>query len=152
MKRSFLKRKGTSETAKLKDEIQAVVREIVILRDGGCILRPYRHCGGDLGSGAVIQADHLISRSNSATYADSRLVVCVCRPCHAWKSLGSNLRKNEYDDLVKKILLPERVRLWERCEKESWRPSPKGKYDWKLSLIALNQELKKLQEGLVSDY
>jgi hypothetical protein len=49
-----------------------------------CILRNIRHCGGEPGftfledgviGKVVLQADHLITRANSATYADSRLVV-----------------------------------------------------------------------------
>jgi len=43
--------------------------------------------------GVVLLADHLITRANSATFADSRLVVCVCKSCHAFKSLGSNRHK-----------------------------------------------------------
>ena len=74
MRKTFLKTKGTSEISQLKREIQRLLREIVIKRDGGCILRNIRHCGGVLGE-AILQADHLISRSNSATFADHRLVV-----------------------------------------------------------------------------
>jgi len=39
MKRSALCIKGISETAELKQEIQDLVRAIVIIRDGGCLLR-----------------------------------------------------------------------------------------------------------------
>jgi hypothetical protein len=139
MKRSYLKRKSKSETALLKDEIQATVRKIVIKRDGGCILRDIRHCNGLPDTpGVVLQADHLISRSHAGTFADPRLIVCVCRSCHGWKSLGSNLRKAEYDRLVRTILPPDRVALWDRAEQNSWKPS---KVDWKLELIALKQQL-----------
>lgn len=154
MKRTPLKRKATnplkrtkiclvghSTTSDLKKEIQALLRQIVIKRDNGCILRSKRFCGGEIGM-AVLQADHLITRSNSATYADSRLVVCVCRPCHAWKSLGGNLRKNQYDALVKTLLPKDIVSLWEKCEEDSWRPQRTGAYDWKIAKIALEQELK----------
>jgi hypothetical protein len=136
---------GVSDTADLKKEIQALVREIVIKRDGGCILRNKRRCGGDIGF-AVLQADHLITRANSATFADTRLIVCVCRSCHAWKSLGSNNRKAEYDALVKTILPADRVALWERCERDSWRPVRTGVYDWKVAIVALKQELRKMGE------
>ena len=134
---------GKSDTATIKREIQAVLRDIVMLRDRGCILRGERSCGGELGAiGVVLQADHLISRNNSATYADSRLVVCVCRKCHYWKSAGSNLRKAQYDELVKTILPESRVKLWEKCEKDSWRVT---KMDWVLELVALKQQLAKMQ-------
>ena len=56
-----------SDTNDSKDNIQALARQIVIKRDGGCILRnmlyrDFLQCGGP------IQADHLITRANSATY------------------------------------------------------------------------------------
>jgi hypothetical protein len=31
------------------------------------------------------QADHLTTRANSATYADTRLIVCACKGAHGWK-------------------------------------------------------------------
>lgn len=145
MKRSKLRVVGHSTTAEIKKEIQATLRQIVIARDGGCILRRVRMCGGDIGQ-SVLQADHLITRSNSATFADVRLVVCVCRGCHGWKSLGSNLRKAQYDELVKRILPKETVDLWERCERDSWMPVRTGSTDWKMALIVLKQELKKYQD------
>jgi hypothetical protein len=37
---------GKSDTAQCKSAIQAELRRIVIARDGGCILRTVRHCGG----------------------------------------------------------------------------------------------------------
>jgi hypothetical protein len=118
-----LRSKGISIVATIKDSIQAWLRAIVIKRDGGCILRNVRYCNGlpDI-PGVVLQADHLVTRSNSATFADSRLVVCLCRPCHAWKSLGGNQRKAQYDALVRTLLPADRVELWDRCEKDSWRP------------------------------
>ena len=116
-----------------------------MIRDGSCILNGIR-CNAVVGmSGIVFQADHLITRANSATYADSRLVVLVCKSCHGWKSVGSNRNKAEYDELVKSILPPERVALWERCEEESRRPHRKYTSDWKLAKLALEQELKKYE-------
>lgn len=142
---------GHSTISEQKAEIQALLRKIVMLRDRGCILRMERNCGGELDTpGVVLQADHLITRANSATYADPRLVVCLCRRCHGWKSLGSNLRKAEYDALVKTILPEARVKLWEQCEKDSWRPNPKRSYDWALEIVALRQELEKLKLGITA--
>lgn len=140
MKRSRLRLAGKSTVSEMKRTIQFLAREIVIKRDGGCILRKYRHCNDH-----VLQADHLITRSNSATYADTRLIVCVCRSCHAWKSLGGNLRKGQYDALVKTILPKERVELWERAEQDSWRPTPMRSNDWLLSIVALNKEIHDLR-------
>lgn len=122
-----MRRKAITESAQTKDRIQALLRQIVIHRDGGCILRNHRFCEGlPNHPSIVLQADHLITRGNSATYADPRLVVCLCRNCHGWK----HWHKEEYDALVKTILAPERVALWETCEKDSWRPHRYYASDW----------------------
>lgn len=140
LKRTRIRVKGISTVAQIKDDIQDWLRAIVMKRDQGCILRMYR-CGNELDmSGVVFQADHLVTRANSATYADTRLVVCVCKGCHAWKKW----HKEEYDDLLREILPKERVKLWDKCEKDSWRPTHKVSYDWNLELTALKQEAKKL--------
>ena len=132
-----LAKKGKSEAALLKEDIQAMVRAIVIARDGGCILQDGNtpRCNGYNKKGELIlQADHLITRANSATYADTRLIVCVCKGHHGWK----NWHKNEYDAAVREILPPDRLALWEKAEKMSWKPA---KMNWKLELAALKQEL-----------
>jgi len=158
MKRGKLRIKGVSSTADLKDEIQSTARQIVIIRDGGCILRNYTGlqttpfgnvivppCNGYRKDGEMIlQADHLLTRSNTATYADTRLIVCVCKGHHGWKSVGSNLRKDQYDAVVKTILPKQRVDLWERCERERWQTRSGPKTDLKLELLALKQQLQNL--------
>lgn len=143
LKKSVLRKLGKSPASVIKREIQRLLREICLKRDKGCILRSVR-CGAVLGDrGVVWQADHLLSRSNAATYGDPRLVTLVCKSCHAWKSLGSNLRKSEYDRLVRSILLPERVKLWDLAEIEAGRY--KGvKVDWLLTELALKKELELL--------
>lgn len=151
LKRTKLSVVGHSETSEQKQEIQSLLLQIVILRDGGCILRGfYWHtCNGFANDGhLILQADHLITRSNSATFADSRLVVCVCKGAHGWKSVGSNARKSEYDEIVKSILPKERVDLWVKCERDSWRIT--SKMDWKLEIANLRQILKKLQNDILS--
>ena len=150
MMRTTLRVQGISDTATIKREIQYVAREIVIARDGGCVLRDLHYdgipeCNGYANNGQLIlQADHLVTRSNSATFADTRLIVCVCKGHHSWKSLGSNARKKEYDELVR-TLVPERVKLWDECERDSWRPHRTGVYDLKLQLAALKQEWRQMQ-------
>lgn len=147
-RRKKLRLVGHSTVADQKKEIQRLVREIVIIRDGGCIFRDkvWHNCTGWAKDGhLILQADHLISRSNSATFADTRLIVCVCKGIHGWKSVGANLRKAQYDEMVREILPTDRLKLWERCEKDSWRPTRTGASDWKLAIISLNQELNKLK-------
>jgi hypothetical protein len=120
MKKTKLRVKGISTTAELKRDIQALVREIVIIRDGGCILRDKRcHVtarveNNKVISDTVIQADHLVTRANSATFADTRLIVCICKGCHAWK----HWNEKEYDNLVKTVLPKDRLELWEKAEKD----------------------------------
>lgn len=141
LRRTKLRLVGQSDTAKLKREIQALVRDIVIKRDGGCIFRnqPWHHCNGFANDGhLILQADHLVTRGNSATFADTRLIVCLCKGAHGWKSVGSNLRKDQYDVIVRKVLPPERVALWDMAEQTRFTPQ---KMDWKLVKLSLTQEL-----------
>ncbi len=141
MKRTKIRLVGHSTVSDLKKEIQSLVREIVMIRDGGCILRFVRNCGGEIRQ-AVMQADHLISRANSATFADTRLIVCLCRPCHGG---FKQWHKEQYDALVKSILPKETVALWDKCQQDSWRVSKKGAYDWNIEIVALKQELARIK-------
>ena len=146
MKRTKLNIKGHSSTAQIKERIQYLVREIVIKRDKGCIFKKEKGhiCTGFAKDGhLILQADHLLSRSNSATFADTRLIVCVCKGIHGWKSVGNNLRKAQYDERVKKLLPKERVKLWEKCEQDVHAHRTK-KMDWQMELVALEMELNNL--------
>lgn len=148
MKRTKLRVKGISTPAQLKNDIQALVREIVIIRDGGCIFRneSWHNCNGFAKDGhLILQADHLVSRSNAGTFSDTRLIVCVCKGAHGWKSVGNNLRKKEYDERVRAILSPERVELWDRAEAEN-HAHKTHKMDWAMEKLALERELAKLKE------
>lgn len=144
LKRSILRQLGKSPASLAKQRIQVLLREICMKRDKGCILASVR-CRTYMGDiGVVWQADHLISRGNSATYGDSRLVVLICKGCHGWKSVGSNLRKKEYDTLVRRILPPAQVALWDMAEADSHRAH---KMDWQLVEICLQKELLELENG-----
>ena len=138
--RKPLRKKSKNPASQAKERIQALLREIVIARDKGCILRFIRKCGGEVGE-AVLQADHLVTRANSATFSDSRLVVCICRNCHGWKRWW----KEEYDELVKTILPKERVTLWERAEKERKTHKPHQGINWNTEEAYLKQELRKYE-------
>lgn len=152
LKRTPLRRKSKSDTALIKDEIQRVLREIVMLRDGGCVFRhyeneitpQYRHCGGYRKDGELIlQAEHLHTRSNMASFADSRLVVCICKLHHIFYKPQHG---DEYYRIVKKHIGGERAKLLQAVQ-DDWKPH---KVDLKMELIALNQELKKLQNASLS--
>lgn len=165
MKRSWikksskpLKKRGTSETSVLKEKIQELERKIVIIRDGGCVLRTLQGksiqgvnipmCNGYRNDGEMIlQADHLITRSNSGTFADTRLIVCLCKGHHGWKSVGSNLRKEQYDTVLKTILPKDRLELWEEWERKKYEPYRMGATDWKMEIVNLECELKDISNA-----
>ena len=139
MKRTKLKLVGYSTTAQLKQEIQRLVREIVMIRDGGCILRGLRNCEGYINENVVLQADHLVTRANSATFADTRLIVCLCRNCHAWK----HWNEKEYEKLVKNVLPKNTIELWDKAEE--YRQAHKTyKPDWSMAIVLLKAELNKV--------
>lgn len=129
---------GQSTSSQLKREIQALLRELAIKRDGGCVLRDYQASAGQCSG--PLQAEHLVSRANSATYADMRNIVCLCQRHHIfWKPQNSRL----YWDLIKTIIGDERWD-WYLARDHDRRPYPMGKADWKLCIIQLQQELAKV--------
>ena len=143
--RARLRYRGVNEVSVIKEQIQAILRQIVILRDGGCWLRHYPEagkCGGYRKDGELIlQAEHLHTRSNSVSFADHRLVVCICKRHHIyWKPQYSS----RYNELAEKFIGKERTKLWHRV-KNDYSPH---KIDWKLELLAVQQELKKLKDEI----
>lgn len=141
MKRTKLRVKGVSTTTQIKDEIQAKLREGVIKRDGGCILRHYKeagNCGGRRNDGELIlQAEHLVTRSKTATFGDLKNCVCLCKYHHLFfKKQHSSL----YWDLVRKHIGEERYAWFQRARDDSRT----YKVDLKLTLIGLKQEVEKL--------
>lgn len=149
LKRSKLRVVGKSSTTELRNEIQAVLREIVMIRDGGCILRHYPHeitsqyqdCGGYRKDGQLIlQAEHLHTRSNAASFADTRLVICLCQRHHGYYKPQFT---EEYYAIVRKHIGKERSDLLDRV-KDDHHPH---KVDLKLSLVGLKQELANLKKS-----
>lgn len=156
MKRTFWKKKppnlksvkkrnlripGHETTQELKKDIQALVREIAIKRDGGCVLRNFPEagpCGWLRNDGQLIlQAEHLVTRSNSASYGDMRNIVCLCAHHHShFKPQFSRL----YWSLIRKII--GKVR-WDWVERVEADKTP-HKVDWKLVKLALQQEKTRL--------
>lgn len=152
MRKTRLKVKGDNSTALIKQKIQDILRLIVTHRDGGCILRDLR-CGVTavvedgkiLASSSFIQADHLVTRANSATFANYHLVVCVCNGCHAWK----NWNKDEYEELVKSVLPKKTIQMWELAE-EYRKAHKTHKMDWNMQLVGLQLTLKDYDTKMVS--
>ncbi len=120
---------GKSDTAELKREIQALVRAIVIKRDGGCILRGHGNCT------EILQGEHLLTRSNAATYGDTRNIICLCTYHHLFfKPQYSEI----YWRLVKEKIGPERWAWYEMARDDRFKAQPQ---DWQLIKLALTQEL-----------
>ncbi len=134
---------GHSDTNDLKTEIQALLREMAIIIDGGCILRHYPEageCGGRRNDGELIlQAEHLITRSNMATFGDMRNIVCLCRHHHGHFKPEHSLL---YWDLVRRYVGEDR---WKWIQRALADKSP-HKVDLKLIKVVLEQDLKKLKQ------
>lgn len=142
-RRRVLRLVGISDSTQLKKQIQAKLRELVILRDGGCWLRHFPEsgkCGGFRNDGALIlQGEHLNTRSSGRSFADSRLVVCICQRHHIyWKPQFSS----KYNELAEKFIGTKRTKLWHQVRDDK---SP-HKADLKLELLALTQEVEKLKK------
>lgn len=139
MKRSSLRSLGKSERSKQLRRIQDLLRQIAIKRDGGCILCNHPEtgrCGGYTSAGRLIlQAEHLVSRSNMATFGDMRNIVCLCQRHHIfWKPQNSQ----KYWELIEKIIGTERWAWYLRArdDKRAY------KVDLTLLEIGLTEELK----------
>lgn len=135
-----------NESTKIKNRIQALLRQIALIRDGGCVLENVvGHCNGLKGDGSlVLQYDHLNSRAFNVSFADIRLGVILCKGHHAWKHF-SDSNKKLYDRLVREIIGSERTQLWDLVE-EDRKPYHMSLWEWtkvEISLIKDLQDLKK---------
>ena len=132
---------GNSDTAEIKERIQALLRQLAIQRDGGCILRHYPEagsCGGYRNTGELIlQAEHLVTRSNSVSFADMRNIVCLCRHHHGHFKPEHSL---EYWMLIERHIGLAR---WAWIQRVLNDRAPHRFYlaDWKLAEVALHREL-----------
>jgi hypothetical protein len=147
MKRSPLRSHGKSETAKCKVRIQELLRQLALIRDGGCVLFdaagtgniPYCHSQDTKDGHMVMQYDHLNSRQFNVSYADLRLGVILCQGHHKWKH-SSKRNEKEYDALVRQIIGPERATLWDRVENDR-KTYAMSAWDWAKVEIALTKDL-----------
>lgn len=142
LKRTKLRVVGHSTTAEIKREIQALLRQISIYRDGGCVFRNYPEsgaCGCRRKDGELIlQFDHLHSRTHAISFSDSRLGICVCKRHHFYfKKQYPAL----YEKIAREVIGKKRCKLLDAV-REDRRPY---KVDLKLEKLALEQELKKYE-------
>lgn len=136
---STLKKEGKSEVALAKKRIQALLRELAIRRDGGCIMRkhlgmlPSRWYECD----EVLQAEHLNTRGASGSYGDMRNIVCLCRRHHIYfKPQHSQL----YWEIVEKHLGKERWEWYKRV-RDDHAPHSMRLWDWQALELSLKQDL-----------
>lgn len=144
LRRTKLRIKGISTAAQLKDEIQAHLRQIAIKIYGTCVLSKYSEvgvCGSYTKDGnLILQAEHLNSRSHTGSFGDMRNIVLLCQRHHIyWKPQNSK----RYWELIREIIGEKRWAWLKRVEQDH---TPQ-KVDLKLTLLALKQELKKLNEN-----
>lgn len=143
MKRTRLKMRGTSDSSVLKDEIQALLRQIVIKRDKKCLLSHYPEtgaCGPRRNDGELIyQAEHLNGRSHMISFADSRNVVLLCQRHHIyWKPQNSR----RYWEIIEEMIGPTRWDYFKKVEADR----KAYKIDLKLAKVALLQELREIKQ------
>lgn len=143
-----LKKKSTSESAVAKDNIQALLRAIVIIVDGGCVLRHYSEAGPCSGwrqdGELILQAEHLVTRGNSVSYGDLRNIVCLCRDHHlSFKPTYGRI----YWELIERYVGPERWAWIKRVEAEerAHKPYRFTAYEWQKIEMYLRSLLSKLQ-------
>lgn len=87
----------------------------------------------------ILQFDHLNSRSFNISYGVSELGVTLCKGHHGWKHF-TDRNKKLYDSIIREIISPERVTLWDRVEADR-KTYTFTVYDWLNIEAALAQEL-----------
>jgi hypothetical protein len=147
LKRTKLSTVGHSPTSELKRKIQAILRQIVVLRDGGCIMRHYKNeisleyqdCGGFSSLGKlVLQAEHLHTRSSARAFSDTRLIICLCKRHHGnYKPEHTG----EYYAIVRKHIGKQISDLLTEVQNDT-KPY---KVDLNKELLRLRQELKEYE-------
>src|SRR6185312_10951980 len=124
LRRTKLRVVGHSSTSELNIEIQGILRQIVMIRDGGCFLRNYRdqivsqyvNCGPTKKDGnLILQAEHLHSRANANSFSDSRLVVCCCQRHHFYYKKQYSA---EYEQFARHFIGEERTKLLDRVRED----------------------------------
>jgi len=137
---SRLRQTSKSEVAQCKKRIQALLRQLAIKRDQGCVLRHYQE---DLPSSyancnQILQAEHLNTRGSSGSFGDMRNIVCLCQRHHIFfKPQHSQL----YWEIIEKHVGEERWAYYKRV-RDDHSPHPMRLWDWEKLELELTQQLK----------
>lgn len=149
LRASPLRKKSKAPVPLCKERIQALLRELAIRRDGGCILRhvlgrmppQYQSCN------EVLQAEHLNTRSSSNSYGDMRNIVCLCSHHHLhFKPQHSQL----YWELIHELIGEERW-AWYLQARDDWKAYHMTLWDWEKIELALKQDLLKTRDNTISE-
>jgi len=137
---SSLRNSGKSEVSQCKKRIQALLRQLAIKRDGGCVLRHYQDLlhPDYLTCDDVLQAEHLNTRGSSGSFGDMRNIVCLCRRHHIYfKPQHSQL----YWEIIEKHLGEEGWAYYKRV-RDDYRAHHMILWDWQKLEMELTQQLK----------
>ena len=142
-KRGKLRVAGVSETHDLREEAQALLREIAIKRDKRCVMSRFYQtgqCGGfTKGGKLILQYDHLNSRVHAVSFTDSRLGILVCLRHHLYFKRQYPVI---YEECAMQAIGKERAELLKRMREDRTA----HKVDLKLEILALKKELQKYQQ------
>jgi hypothetical protein len=142
----FMRKHALTPSAQAKNRIQALLREIAIKRDGGCILRHYPEagqCGGYAPKSGhlILQAEHLNTRERNISFGDMRNIVCLCQRHHGYfKQQNGAL----YWELIRRHIEEERWAWLQRVIADRTIYTFTS-HDWLKIEIALTQELNVLE-------
>lgn len=144
-----LKARGDTDTNDVKDSIQSLVREVALIRDGGCVFREHADemgaCGGYRNDGElVLQFDHLNTRARNVSFSDVRLGVIACKRHHIFFKPQYG---HVYERVVREVIGPERCALLDRVRADQ-KPYRYTLSDWKREESALRSELASLRARL----
>lgn len=136
---------GKSPVSLCKKRIQALLREIAIKRDKGCIMRHYPEAGSCGGYGKkskklILQAEHLNSRERNFSFGDMRNIVLLCKHHHF------NFKKKKgllYWSLIRKHIGEKRW-AWVEGAVHDQKIYKMSLSDWNLIEISLQKEVNKL--------
>ena len=148
MKRSWLKKQSSSPVAQCKRRIQALLREIKMLEQGGvCWVEKYPDLMRLLGPhDDVWQYDHCNTRARNISYGDSRLGVGVCKRHHYFHDTTYDKEKKAaYEKGMLKFIGPANRKLL-KMVKEDRRSHTFTEFDWALIEIQLKKEVETLKK------
>lgn len=134
-RRKRIPKQGKLPLSKVKRELQAVLRQRAIERDRSCVIGKYqddlppswRKCGRLRKDGQIIvQAEHLVGRTKSISYADMDNILLVCQRHHFFFKRQHGLL---YWSIVRKHVGEEiwsKIQAWEMAPNltfstEEWR-------------------------------